>query len=307
MKFPKNKITRLIAFIIMSAAAAVVLSACSAENEPAENSDGSLVSLEKDCLGKEIKFATPESFINDSLSGCYFISNINGDPQDKDDNGFIIKLDSDFKLLDNYFIDGRSDEIQLHAPKGMAVIDSTLYVTDIDMVRAFSVTSGRHLADHDFSVYEPRFLNDIAADTAGNIYISAMLTDRIFKIDTTAEIMLHANITGPNGLLFHPDGFLYTATWEEARIAKLLDEGTFENILALDEFENLDGLDIDKQGRFYFSDFRSGRIYRYEASGEKLDTLMEKLDNPADISIDRKNHLLLIPRFGSRCCVKKLD
>jgi len=280
---------------------------CSSKSDGTQGGDPGLISLEKDCLGKEIEFATPESFIFDSASGCYFISNIDGDPMEKADNGFIIKLDGDFKLVDNYFIAGSSDDIVLNAPKGMAVVDTVLYVTDIDAVRAFSSISGRHLADYDFSFYQPKFLNDIAADNAGNLYISAMLTDRIFKIDDSGQLSIYLSITAPNGLLYHPDGHLYAAGWEEAKVVKILPGGSLEDIIVNEDFKNLDGLDIDKQGRLYFSDFNRGIIYRYDAVLEKLDTLITGLDNPADISVDRKNNLLLIPRFASRCCVKLIE
>ena len=44
-------------------------------------------------LGFEVSdLETPESFIVDSSSGEYYISNINGSPVARDNNGFITKL-----------------------------------------------------------------------------------------------------------------------------------------------------------------------------------------------------------------------
>lgn len=38
--------------------------------------------------------ATPESVYVDPLSGSIFVSNINGNPQDRDANGYISRLDA---------------------------------------------------------------------------------------------------------------------------------------------------------------------------------------------------------------------
>ena len=84
---------------------------------------------------------TPQSFIVDPALGNYFISNINGNPVSRDNNGFIIKLDRSGKLL--LSIRGGSPQITLHAPDGLALKDNHLYVTDIDSVRWFDKNSGK--------------------------------------------------------------------------------------------------------------------------------------------------------------------
>ncbi|PKK83012.1 MAG: hypothetical protein CVT49_10735 [candidate division Zixibacteria bacterium HGW-Zixibacteria-1] len=307
MKYSHIRIPVYIAGLLLSAIAMSLISACSSDSGDMQNQNFGLIPLKKDCFGKVVKFSTPESFIFDETSNCYFISNINGDPFGKDDNGYIIKLDSNFRLIDNYFIDGRSEQVQLNAPKGMAVFDSILYVADIGNVRAFEVSSGRQLSGIDFSPFRPKFLNDMAVDAIGRLYVSDMLTDRIFMVDTTGEITEIAVLESPNGLLWDKGGFLYAACWSPPRIAKIAFSETVRDILTDENFGQLDGIDVDRRGSLYFSDHRKGAIYKFDPVNARLDTVLTNMGLPADISIDRKNNLLLIPDFRGSCCVYKLN
>ncbi|MCS6327240.1 MAG: hypothetical protein H8K06_09170 [Nitrospira sp.] len=89
---------------------------------------------------------SPHSFLADPASRSYFISNINGEPDARDNNGFITKLSDDGRITAFKFIEGGQGDVTLHAPKGMAVVDQVLYVTDLDSLRAFDKTSGKPLA-----------------------------------------------------------------------------------------------------------------------------------------------------------------
>jgi hypothetical protein len=61
----------------------------------------------------------PTSFIVDPALGNYFISNINGKPVSRDNNGFILKLNPSGKTLLN--IRGGDPQITLNAPDGLAL------------------------------------------------------------------------------------------------------------------------------------------------------------------------------------------
>src|SRR5215813_10716960 len=88
---------------------------------------------------------TPESVLWDQSQDVYFVSNINGNPNAKDNNGFISKLSPEAGPTTLHFIDGGKNGVTLNAPKGLAVHGDTLWVTDIDAVRAFSATTGAPL------------------------------------------------------------------------------------------------------------------------------------------------------------------
>ncbi len=67
-----------------------------------------------------IGLATPEAALHDTVSDCYYVSNINGSPFDKDGNGFISKVTPEIKIRALRWIDGASPGTELDAPKGMS-------------------------------------------------------------------------------------------------------------------------------------------------------------------------------------------
>ncbi|NGZ09317.1 MAG: hypothetical protein CV088_08000, partial [Nitrospira sp. LK70] len=60
---------------------------------------------------------SPNSFVGDQSGKEYFISNINGEPEARDNNGFITKLNAEGKVTDLKFIQGGVADVLLHAPK----------------------------------------------------------------------------------------------------------------------------------------------------------------------------------------------
>src|SRR5690348_1590507 len=78
--------------------------------------------------------STPESVLVLADQDYYLVSNINGSPVDKDDNGYIAKVSADGKTVEKW-VDGAKDDVKLDAPKGSAVLDGKLYVADISVVR----------------------------------------------------------------------------------------------------------------------------------------------------------------------------
>src|SRR5436309_12168547 len=126
----------------------------------------------------------PAGFIVDSSTGYYFISNENGQPTERDNNGFITKLDDQGRLLKLKFIEGGVNGVTLHAPKGLAVIGRTLYVSDIDQVRRFETDTGRALGDLDLSSVPVDFLTGLATDGHSTRYIADAGADANRRVDT---------------------------------------------------------------------------------------------------------------------------
>ena len=67
-------------------------------------------------------FSTPESVLHDDRSDVYLVSNVNGSPTDKDDNGFISRITPEGEIENLKWIDGALGDVTLHAPKGMAIV-----------------------------------------------------------------------------------------------------------------------------------------------------------------------------------------
>lgn len=254
--------------------------------------------------------ATPESMIVDPDTGNYYISNINGSPSEKDNNGFITKLDKNGKVIALKFIEGSTPGVTLHAPKGLSIIGSVLYVSDIDTVRGFDKESGKLLHNVDLKGIGGLFLNDLTNDEQGNLYVSdtAVFVDpkapgTIFKIDTKdqhkASILVRDAALGPpNGLVIHPKTKLLLAnTWGAGRIIEITQDGKFRTFTEDPAWKDLDGLDYDSMGNLYISSFTGGIIYRITPD-LKFNSVKSGLTSPADINIDRKGNMILVPSFN---------
>src|SRR6266436_770250 len=130
-------------------------------------------------------FLTPESVLHDPVQDIYFVSNINGSPTAKDNNGFISRVRPDGAIENLKFIEGGRAGVTLNAPKGLAVLGDTLWVADIDVIRAFNARTGTPLDSVKFDSAGAVFLNDIAIATTGAIYI----TDTGIRFDDLGNVL----------------------------------------------------------------------------------------------------------------------
>jgi hypothetical protein len=247
----------------------------------------------------------PQSFVSDEACDCYFISNVNGEPDARDNNGFITKLDRDGKVLASQFIRGGTGTTVLHAPKGMAVVKQVLYVADLDTLRAFDVKTGKAVTTVSFTGQPgPIGLVDVAADSHGLLYASDMAGNVIYRIDPAKQhavsvLARDAALAGPRGLAVHPKtGHVIAVSWNKGSIAEIAPDGTVVELVSngffSSRFRNLDGVDFDTWGNMYVSDFTAGKIWRMRPD-RHFNVIAEFLPTPADISVDRAKNLILVP------------
>ena len=246
----------------------------------------------------------PAGFIVDPATGAYFISNENGGPNVRDNNGFITKLDGHGKIVKLKFIKGGADGVTLHSPKGLAILDKTLYVSDIDQVRRFDLDSGRPQGEVDLSAFKVDFLTGLAADGDGLLYIADTGANTILKLDARrgakpTVFVKDAALAGPHGLAVNPaTGALVAVSWNEGKILEIAKDGAvkvlFANSFFNARFGNLAGVDFDAFGNMYVSDFSQGKVIRIDPDF-RIQTIAEFLTTPAGVAIDRRNHLILIP------------
>ncbi len=72
-------------------------------------------------------------------------------------------------------------------------------------------------------------------------------------------------------------------------------------------FKNLDGVDFDTWGSMYVSDFTAGKVWRVTPD-ENFKVIAEYLPTPADISVDKINHLILVPYiYGNAAEINGLE
>jgi hypothetical protein len=230
----------------------------------------------------------PESVCFDASSQAIFVANINGKPTDKDGNGFIslLNLDGEIKEL--------KWAIGMHAPKGMGIYNGILYVSDIDRVAAIDIKNKSILKFFEFP--EAKFLNDIAIDQNGAVYISDMMSTRIYRIfDDKTEIWLDdSNLTNPNGLFVENDELMIGCN-KIVRVS-LKDK---KITTWIENTGGIDGLEAVGDGAYIFSDWQ-GNVYlvRTDKKTTKiLDTTPAGI-NAADIEFITEKRLMLVPTFN---------
>jgi DNA-binding beta-propeller fold protein YncE len=249
---------------------------------------------------------TPYSFVSSSSGKEYFISSVNGEPTAADNNGFITKLDANGKILNFKFVEGGADGITLHAPKGMALVEQTLYVADLDRLRAFDAVTGKPLAEISVTAspsQTPVQLTDVAYDGADRLYCSDQHGNRIYRVELPSQkvtlLVADPALAGPAGLAVHPkSGQLIAVSWDKGKIFSITPDGVvteiFSNGFFSGRFSNLRGVDFDRWGIMYVSDFTSGKVWRMTWD-KRFQVIAEYLPSPGDLGIDRTNNLILVP------------
>jgi len=300
----------------LRAAAVVLAAACAKQEKPAASADTSKAaapagSAMASKLGETTGLNTPESVRYDPELDVFYISNINGNPSAKDNNGFIAvaRPDSFTAPLKMLVVSGKNGAT-LNAPKGLALVGDTLWVADIDHVRAFNRKTGAPVADIDLSKQKATFLNDVAVGGDGAIYVtdsgirsdaSGAMThpgvDQIFKITgRTATVFKADSLDTPNGITWDkinnrfvlaPLGGKSVQTWKPGdKAAATLVTGPGQ----------YDGVEILSDGRILVTSWADSTVNVIQNG--TMSKLVSGVGSPADIGIDTKRMVLAIPRLS---------
>jgi hypothetical protein len=231
---------------------------------------------------------TSESVCYDASGHAIYVSCINGNPTDKDGNGFIAKLSVTGEITTLKWLTG------FNAPKGMGIYKTKLFVTDID--RVVEIDIEKSMTVKEYPVEGAKFLNDITIDPAGNVYISDLATGKIHRIlkGTMETWIQDSKIISPNGLYFEENEILigtkngiFSVRVEDKRIWQLVkDTG------------GIDGLEADGKGNYIISDWK-GKIQLVNPERDPVILLntSETGVNAADIEYISERNILLVPTF----------
>lgn len=253
---------------------------------------------------------TPESVRYDPVQDLWFVTNINGNPSQKDGNGFIVRLTADGAAMDSTpFIEGGKNGVTLNAPKGMAIVGDTLWVADIDVLRGFNTRTGAPIAS--VEIRRSAFLNDVAAGPDGSIYITdtgvrfdekGQMThpgpDRVVQVIRRQykAVLSFTGSPGPNGIGYDAPGqrFLINAfasrnffAWKPGMaVADSIGIGAGAG----------DGLEVLADGRIAYTSWADSSLSVF-ANGAST-SLMKGLPSPADIGYDTKRERIAVPLFN---------
>lgn len=248
----------------------------------------------------EAVLAQPESVVFDSNNNVLFVSNVNGNPNDADGNGFISTLSTDGKIIEAKWLAG------LNAPKGLALSNGMLYVADINELVVIDIKHKKIVKR--YLAQEAKFLNDVAADADGNIYVSDMMTDTLYRLanDSFDVWLQDEGLEAPNGLLVE-NGNMIVGSWGHmtdgfaTEVAGHLKSVDIKNrkITSLGDQTpagNLDGVEPDGNGNYLVTDWLNGKLLHINRAGHSH-TLIDLGQGSADHTI--VGDLVIIPMMLS--------
>ena len=252
----------------------------------------------------------PESVRYDARQDVYFISNMVGHGSTKDGNGYVVRVSAADPTQSQVFIEGGKNGATLDAPKGLAISGDTLWVADIDVLRAFHRVSGAPLRTVDFASLGAVMLNDVAVGPGGEVRVTdtgIRMTDkgiffvgpaRVFALGPGAAIRTVASgpaIGQPNGITWDPSGRRWVVVsfdrfhWE----VKALVGDSIRNLLSRDQQAKLDGVEVLPSGGILYSSWADSSLHLLDSSGDRQ--VIRELREPADIGIDTRRMRVAVP------------
>ncbi|HLU93624.1 MAG TPA: hypothetical protein VKZ54_05845 [Membranihabitans sp.] len=227
-------------------------------------------------------FSDSESTLYDAGNKAIYVS-CGNNSLEKDGDGFIAVLHPDGSVKSMDWCTG------LNAPKGMAILDNSLYVSDIDEIVQINLSSGE--ITNKYPLEGAQFLNDVATD-GSLIYVSDMRDNKVYSLSDGEFEMVAENVSSINGLESH-NGTLYGLNGEG--LIKFDDNGGYE--ILTDEVKGGDGLVILDDDTFIASRW-AGQIYYIDGDQVTLlvDTSPEQ-SNTADITYIADEEMIIVPTF----------
>jgi sugar lactone lactonase YvrE len=215
-----------------------------------------------------------------------FVSEIEGQSNTADAQGGIALLNVDGSIRQHNWLRG------LNAPKGLASFDGKLYVADMTELVVIDIATAKVLEK--ISAPDAVFLNDVAVDAKGTVYVSDTRKNRLYRLQQNKLSPWLENVEAANGLTFVGDQ-LFIAAGDKLFTA---DEQGKLTIVAQGFAERADGVEHVGNGDFIVSCW-AGLVYYVHADG-KLDLLLDNRPhqlNTADIGWDHAKQILYVPTF----------
>jgi len=246
-------------------------------------------------------FQQPESIVKTANNDGYYVSNINGQPSAIDGNGYISLVANDGTIKELKWLEG------MNAPKGMAIHGNTLYVSDINELLVIDIPTAS-ITDR-FSTNGNSFLNDVAVNSNGIVYVSDTATNRIYSLKGKQfGIWLEdVRLENPNGLYIDKDN-LMVSSWGQ-QVDNNWNTDIPGHILLISQttkqikdfvnntpIGNLDGLIKLTNKHFLVTDWMNGKLIKVSTNGQ-IKTIMELGQGSADMLYDHNKKRLLIPQM----------
>jgi hypothetical protein len=246
----------------LSFGVAFALAACAQETAPRDAPAGT-VRLEQ--VWRVTGLANPESVALSADGSFLYVTNVAGEGEADDANGFISRVSLDGRMLQREFATG------LDAPKGIMAGGDALYVADINELVVLDAATGA--IRRRVPAPGAGFLNDLAFAPDGQVLMSDSATRRIYAVRSdTAEVWFeHELLDSINGLLPEPDRLIVTTM--AGRLISIDYESRAVTILA-EGLGNADGAAGIGEGRYLVSEW-PGLMHVVNTADGSHETIMD--------------------------------
>jgi hypothetical protein len=250
----------------------------------------------------------PEGVRYDADQDVFFISNMNGFGSAKDGNGYIVEVKANDLSISKVFAENGRAGVILDAPKGMTINGDTLWICDIDKMRAINRRTGLYLGALDLAPYGALLLNDVTMGGDGAMYITdtgILMTekgviykgaDKIFRVagGKVSVIASGAGLMRPNGITWdNKANRLVVVTFDpfHSQMYSIAPNG--ERRLLGKGNGKFDGVEPLGGGKFMVASWNDSSV-RLLGSGENR-RIANNLMSPADIGYDTRRNRVAIP------------
>lgn len=241
---------------------------------------------------------TPESVVA-TADGQVYVTEVGA--FGKDGDGQVSRIDASGNR--QVFATGLND------PKGIVAAGDHFYVADVTRVVGIDAHGKvTVLAEAGAFPQPPLFLNDVALDNQGNLFVSDSGDVRnpgkgaIFQITPQGKVSLviaeadNAAIRSPNGVLLDPHGHLLIGDFATGELLRLDLKSKAVTKLA-DGLGATDGLALDRDGWLYISDWKGGQVWKLNLAeaGARPQRYGQTFQAAADISLSPDQKFILVP------------
>ena len=244
-------------------------------------------------------FVAPEAVRYDPDQDVYFVGNWGRGPaSDTDNNGYISRMKPDGQIESLKFIAGGTNHVVLHAPRGMYIVGDTLWVADVDAVRGFNRRTGDKVANYDFSAFDRGFLNDVAADATGTVYVTDTGRNKLYRVQGQGgpTVVVADSVLGaPNGITWDAanNRFIIVPYGGYRGIRAWVPGTTTMTDVGMSTGAKYDGGEVLSGGRVLVASQADTSLHLF--SGTSGHSIIHTLGPPADIAVDTKRNRVAVP------------
>lgn len=189
---------------------------------------------------------------------------------------------------------------------GMEVMNNSLFAIG-NGIKGFDLTSEEEIMD--LNIPGSGFLNGMASDGVGRLWVTDFSNQRIYEIDVTDtdnpsyEMVVSNTGSTPNGIVYdETNDRLIFVNWGGSADIKAVDLDTYVvSTITGTSLGNCDGIDNDNQDNYFVSSWSPLRISKFnpDFSGTPETIEAPGISSPADICYAKQIDTLAIPNSGN--------